>query len=575
MFAQISTMISFLAIKRLPVPGFVLLGLLLITNIQAGWAQGAMAPLDNHYYHLLDRYEIEQGNFAPFHSSHKPLRRLPIARFADARYDSLRQHGTRVDRFNSRFLANDNWEWSEKAQVARKPILKYFYSATPDLYSVKTEDFDLHINPVLWLRGGVENGDEPRPYRNTRGVELRANIEQKVSIYSFVSENQARYPLYVRQRISDRRVVPGEAFWKGFGEGGVDFFTARGHVSFNPIKSINLQVGHERFHIGNGLRSMFLSDYGPAFPYLKIQTKVWRFSYTNIFAQMRGDIRATRTGASGSTNYPKKFFAFHHLSLNITDNFNIGLFEAVMSGDTVSNGIEADYFNPVIFYRAVEQYGGSYDNALVGIDAKWNLFKRIQLYGQFVLDEFLLEAYRQSNGWWGNKWSSQLGGKYINVFGIRNLDGQLEWNRARPFMYSHQSNYTSYTHYGQPLAHPLGANFDEQMARLTYQPLPRLVLEGTVMAASFGTDPEDENFGGNIFVPYTTRSQDLGNTIGQGLANRLVLGELNVSYMLAHRLWLEGNYTLRKLKTEGQEDSNMQLLQFGLRWNMARQGLYF
>ncbi|MBW3546299.1 MAG: hypothetical protein KY428_12005, partial [Bacteroidetes bacterium] len=77
------------------------------------------------------------------------------------------------------------------------------------------------------------------------------------------------------------------------------------------------------------------------------------------------------------------------------------------------------------------------------------------------------------------------------------------------------------------------------------------------------------------FVPYTTRSQDLGNTIGQGLANRLVLGELNVSYMLAHRLWLEGSYTLRKLKTEGQEDSNMQLLQFGLRWNMARQGLYF
>ena len=273
-----------------------------------------MAPLDNHYYHLLDRYEISRGQFAPYHTSFKPYRRLPIAELADAEYDSLQQFGSKADRFNVQFLANDNWEWSEKAQVSRKPILKYFYTHSPDLFSVKTEDFDLHINPVLWLYGGIESGGEPKTYRNTRGVEIRANIENKVSFYSFLAENQVRYPGYVRGRISDRLVVPGEAFWKRFGDRSFDFFTARGHVSFNPIKSINLQVGHERFLIGNGLRSMILSDYGPAYPYLKIQTQIWRFSYTNLFAQMRGEIPASFTGSTGTLSYPKKFFALHHLS---------------------------------------------------------------------------------------------------------------------------------------------------------------------------------------------------------------------------------------------------------------------
>jgi hypothetical protein len=552
------------------------MGLLIIfSHPAAAQAQGAMAPLDPYYYHLLDRYEIGKGSFAPYHTSHRPYGRLAIARLADALYDSLQQQGSAADRFNIQFLANDNWEWSEKAKVERSPLLKYFYRTTPDLYSVQTPDFDLHLSPVLWLQAGSEGGDLPKLYRNTRGLELRANIEQKVSLYAYVGENQARFPQYVRQRISERGVVPGEAFWKRFKDQGVDYFTARGHVSFNPIKSINLQVGHERFQIGNGLRSMILSDYGPAFPYIKLQTQVWRFSYTNIFAQMRGEIPSSPTGTPGSTDYPKKFFAMHHLSLNITDNFNLGLFEAVVSGDENSRGIEADYFNPVIFYRAIEQYGGSNDNALVGMDAKWNLFKRVQLYGQFVLDEFLLSAYQQGNGWWGNKWASQLGGKYINVFGLPNLDVQVEWNRARPFMYTHQSNYTSYTHYGQPLAHPLGANFDEKLLRLIYQPLPRLQLQGTAITASYGTDGEGENWGGDIFEPYTTRTLNEGNKIGQGIANKLLFGEVQASYMLAHRLWLEGSYTLRRRQPEGQANHNTKLVEFGLRWNIARPNLYF
>ena len=120
------------------------------------------------------------------------------------------------DLFNLRYLASDNWEWSEQAKVNRKPLLKYFYRHHPDLFSVDTKDFDLHVKPVLYLEGGVESGEEGRSYINTRGVELRARINKKVGFYSLVTENQGGFPAYARERISEQTVVPGEGFYKGF-----------------------------------------------------------------------------------------------------------------------------------------------------------------------------------------------------------------------------------------------------------------------------------------------------------------------------------------------------------------------
>ncbi len=75
-----------------------------------------------------------------------------------------------------------------------------------------------------------------------------------------------------------------------------------------------------------------------------------------------------------------------------------------------------------------------------------------------------------SNGWWGNKQGFQLGMKYIDLFSVKNLDLQLEANVMRPFVYSHNDSVANYSNYNQPLAHPLGANFDEYIAILRWQP---------------------------------------------------------------------------------------------------------
>lgn len=555
-------------------------GLMLISGLLSPLllqAQSIWAPQDPAYYHLLDRYELRQNDFSStYFTSFKPVSREGIALFAEEQLDSAGYELSRADRFNLQFLLNDNREWTEKAEVNQRPFLKYFYRASPDFFHIEKEDFELHVNPVLHLMAGLENESDVRPYLNTRGVELSATVDDRVGVYTFLAENQAVFPAYVREYIGERLIVPGEAFWKDFKENGVDFFTARAYVSIRATEHIGVQFGQDRFFIGNGIRSLVLSDFGNSYPFLKVQTKVWRFNYTNLFAQLRGDVPASFTGSSANIAYPKKFMALHHLSFNITDNFNVGLFEAIISGDSTSNGIELEYLNPVIFYRAVEQYGGSQDNALLGMDAKWNFLRRFQLYGQLVLDEFLLSAYRQNEGWWGNKWALQLGGKYVNVFGLPNLDLQLEWNRVRPFTYSHLNSYTNYTHYSQPLAHPLGANFDEKLAVLRYQPAGRWFLTGRLMQADYGQDPAGANFGGDIFKSYITREQDTGNTIGQGIATQVQRADFTLSYMPAHRLFLELHQTFRREESElPDENSTGSITMLGLRWNIAPRDYLF
>ncbi|MDQ3535439.1 MAG: hypothetical protein M3421_07405 [Bacteroidota bacterium] len=518
-------------------------------------SQSTNAPLNRDYYHLIDRYEIKSSELSgTFHSSVKPYTRRAIANFADSvRTMDIRLSGR--DRFNLEYLSNDNWEWSTSDTYLSRRSFLGMYKAKSDLFHVDTEEFDLHVNPVLYLSMGAENEVEGRPFINTRGAEIRGMINRKVGFYTFVGENQALFPEYVNDRIFGQyRAVPGEGFWKKYGDGrAVDFFTARGYISVNATKAINVQFGHDRFNIGNGYRSMILSDFAHNYLFMKLNTKVWKLNYTNIFAEMYGDAYGS-VGGSLASRFPKKYMAFHHLSLNIGKSFNIGLFESIMFGSdpaTGSSGFEFTYLNPIIFYRAIEQQGGSQDNAILGADFKWNLLNRFSLYGQWVLDEFKMDHIRAKDGWWANKYAGQLGLKYIDVLGLQNLDIQLEYNFARPFTYSHDSPYSNYAHYLQPLAHPLGANFTEKIFLVRYQPLNRLHLTGKVINANFGEDPAGQTMGGDILKSYRTRTKDFGNEIGQGINTTTMFYNFTASYMLRHNLFIDLKQIYR---TKDQED---------------------
>ncbi|MEQ8809524.1 MAG: hypothetical protein RIE59_10690 [Imperialibacter sp.] len=232
--------------------------------------------------------------------------------------------------------------------------------------------------------------------------------------------------------------------------------------------------------------------------------------------------------------------------------------------------------NPFIFYRGLEQQLGSPDNVLVGFDAKWNFAHHFSAYGQFLLDELSFTNLKNNTGWWSNKYAYQLGLKWVDAGNVSNLDLQLEHNYARPYTYAHQSSYTSFTHYRQPLANPLGANFKEWVAVLRYQPAGKLQLSARAMLASQGEDTLTSNWGRNPLLPYATFEQEFGNFTGQGVATKINLVSLQASYQLLHNLFIDARFIYRKEQQESISlRNNDQFFGFGIRLNTDTKHHYF
>lgn len=557
----------------------------------ASISQTTYLPQGDKQNILLERMEIKlQKDSILNFSKTKPFSRRTILieaneMWEEFRTSSLEQRketklaqtfdGSKVDSYNfmSLWTLNNN-EWStDSFRVKSKKPIGAFYKTPANLYEVHVKDFDLIINPVIQYVVSKEKNNDQKLFLNTRGLTLRGKIADKIGFAAYMTDNQERDPMYVQQWISDRKAVPGEGAYKDFkAAGGVDYFDARGYFTFNVTKYIDVAFGYDKNFIGNGYRSLFLSDFANSNLFLKLNTRIWKFNYQNLFMELHN---ADRRG--GDKLIGKKYAAMHHLDMNITKWLNIGLFEGIIFGRP--NRFDFGYLNPVIFYRSIEQQNGSFDNAVVGLDAKANVAKRFQFYGQLLLDEFNLSEIKAGNGWWANKFGIQIGGKYIDAFGIKNLDLQIEHNRVRPFTYSHNDSVANYTHYNQPLAHPLMANFKEYIGIARYQPAPKWLIQAKAIYYQQGRDSSSVSYGSNIFLPNVSpyRTMDYGFDIGSGWKTNVMYASLLVSYELKENLFFElfGVYRKEETKTPPITSMNTTIVSFGVRWNMHRREFDF
>jgi hypothetical protein len=484
---------------------------------------------------------------------------------------------SKADAYNLRSLYMNNTEWlspeERELYKSKKAILKNFYTTPANLYEVHVNDFDLIINPVIQYVVSKESDNDQSLFLNTRGVAVRGKIADKIGFSAYLTDNQERDPKYVQDWVRDRSAVPGNGYYKSFkAAGGLDYFDARGYFTFNVTKYIDVVFGYDKNFIGNGYRSLFLSDFGNSNLFLKLNTRIWKFNYQNLFMELHNAY-----ARGGDKLLGKKYAVMHHLDMNVTKWLNIGLFEGVVFGR--QNKFDFSYLNPIIFYRSIEQQNGSQDNAVVGLDFKANLAKRFQVYGQFLLDEFSLKQVRAKNGWWANKFGIQLGAKYIDAFNIKNLDLQIEHNRVRPFTYSHRDSVANYTHYNQPLAHPLMANFRETIGILRYQPAPKWMVQAKAIMYQQGRDTGSVSYGSNIFLPSVApyRTSDYGFSIGSGWKTNVMYASLLVSYEVRQNLFLElfGAARKEETKTAPILSQNSTIVSFGVRWNMHRREFDF
>ncbi len=588
----------------------LLLAILLFALPEVLPAQGSPLPTDElDGYDLLRRLTLRYG-YSGFERpatdlSLRPTGRGGLVRLAKT-YRELHAAGlSKVDRYRlERFFADNN-EWLALPPFAesadndpgafwlgddfalqsaasplhekRAPIANLFYPTPAHFLEVNRPDFYLRLNPIIDLRYGKQQNDSEDAFFNRRGVKLRAGIDDRIFLNFEILETQVGLPDYVRAYRDRFGSLPGAGFIKAYSldlvnvRRGADYLNGQGYLSADLTKHVGARLGYGRHFIGDGERSLLLSDFSNNYPYLELNWRIWKFHYRNLFAELTSGPQMT---VPSGQPLSKKYLASHHLSINLGKRFTFGLFEAVVMNR--ENGFDLAYLNPIILYRTIEQSVGSPDNAIVGATARYRAPFRVEIYGQFVLDEFKFdELFIERRGWWANKFGYQLGARYADAFGVDQLDVVVERNLVRPYTYTHR-DLSNYTHFAMPLAHPLGANFKENLLGIDYRPLPRLHLRSRLYLIDQGEGTAERVVGENLNQPHILREMDFGNETGQGLNYTNTLLSVTASYELKPNLWLEGMY-LRRNKDSVAANRNLEttVVNLGVRWNTPRQRYEF
>ncbi|SKB64942.1 hypothetical protein SAMN03080601_00931 [Alkalitalea saponilacus] len=468
---------------------------------------------NHHFYDPITRELYKPG--LNIHTSIKPLRLDQIDRHFNT--DSLIRRGLNTPNANlniwQRFIHDDLFRWEKDVDG---PIV-------------------IRANPMFNLELGKELDENINTWINTRAVMLEGQLGENLAFYADFHENQAVYPRYIREFVDERGVIPGQGRTKPYGDDGFDYSQSTGYLSYNAGNWINLQLGYGKNFIGDGHRSLLLSDNTFSYPYFKMTATFWNLKYKVMVSQLQHK-NTIRVG--GDERFDYKYGVFHYLSWNIGERFSLGLFESVIwaaEDETGYRGMDMNYLIPTVIYRPVEFSLGSPDNVTMGLNLRYIPWNDAAFYAQYVMGEFKFDEVFSGDKWWANKQGFQIGYKDYNFLNIRNLDVQTEYSQVRPYTYSHYFPITNYGHFNQELAHPLGANFRESVSFLTYR-WNRWYLHLNTMYAIHGKDFNDNDdqysYGGNIFAPNLERPYTYGHEIGQGLRTTITQAGGAISYLI-------------------------------------------
>jgi len=497
-----------------------------------------LTEVEGIQYFPFDDPQFESHNNIPFSHSY-------YAQFDD----ELNQIGANNHTSSKPFSyaeVNKYYNFKEAYKSIEKPkttwLGKKFWNE--NMVAFKGEDYWLTLNPIFDLQLGksqsnLENQSNAT-YVNTRGIQFNGGLGSNLNFTTTLYESQGRFAGYfnrfaesIKADGGNPAIIPGIGIAKDFKTDAYDFPLAEANLAFTPSKFFNLNIGYGRNFIGDGYRSLLLSDGASPYPYVKLNTTFWKIKYTNIYTwlkDVRPEVTVDRTFAT-------KYVASHYLSLNVTKRWNLGLFESVVWTNQNNRGFDMSFVNPIIFYRAVEFASSSRSgNALLGVTSKYKFTNQINIYGQLLVDEFSFNDIKAGEKSWKNKLAYQVGAKYYNAFNIKNLLLQVEYNLIRPYVYSHSEPITNYGHNNQSLGHNWGGNTKEFVAIARYFK-GRYFADAKITVGERGLDfntPDNNfNYGGNIYLDYDIdRPFDTGVKTGQGNKTSIFIADIQAGYLI-------------------------------------------
>ncbi len=406
-----------------------------------------------------------------------------------------------------------------------------------NLFQRQGEDYYIEVNPLFNFEYGRDLAEtQPLTYfKNSRGVLVQGHLAGKVSFSASVLENQMRVPGYIRAYAAGigqeyslngipfrtEAVMPGQGRTKPFGTNGYDFAWAEGYVSYSPLRNLNLQFGHGKLFVGEGYRSMLLSDNAFNYPHFRFTGTFFhnRLQYVSVFASMQ-QLTRLRVATTPESIFERKAASFHYLSYTVSRKLQVSLFEGTiwrrMNSDQRLLPQDYSFFNPLIGVNAARFGLAAQNNVLLGTQVKYQPFRKAYFYGQVAADDMAR-----------HKWAWQVGGKWFDVAGIPNLILQAEVNQATRRTYAHTIVLQNYGHYNQPLAHPAGAGFSELVLLANYR-YRDYFLEAKFNFMTFRHYAGAEQWGKDIFLS----DRNVPLTEPESGSARLFYQEITLGYLV-------------------------------------------
>jgi hypothetical protein len=445
------------------------------------------------------------------------------------------------------------------------------------LIRYKDEQFTAWIDPILSLNGGYSNRPSGTTYMNSRGVQAGMLVGKTVGIGFAFTENQGTYPQFVRDFVQENKnVLPGQGQVKDFKNGGYDYAFSDAYLRWSPSQVFSTTLGYGQNFLGEGYRSLFLSDNSFNNPFLQLNLNLKKLHYTVLYNNYQ-NLNYTMPGDV----HQRKWSTMHYLTIKLGKRWHVGVLDAVMwqaEDSTSQRGFDFAYLNPVPFLRPIEFSRGSPDNMVMGLHAKYRAAKSTYLYTQLMLDDFNFQATRDSGEQHlNNKYAIQFGVKHFGQIGGVQVMARAEYNYARPYMYGHRKPAQSYTHFQQGLAHPLNGNFHEGILQLMANK-GRWYMETTNQFAQVGREDQttpypdgNDLFGGEANVP------TYGSYTLQGIKNTQFTNQLAVGWTLNPRwnMAIEASLLYKSVTPESQPGLKTVWFRLGLTTRLRNMYLDF
>ncbi len=510
----------------------ILLGTLLSSFFELVWAQQNVIPLN---FQIQNEFEFAL-------TSNKEVRFTALRPFLLSDFDSINvifPHYNSSSRDSILISKFSHPMWWRKFR-------------TDDLIDYNNEDFELKINPIFNFSLGKDQ-DKNSIYHNTRGIDISGSLGSEFSFGTGMYENQSVFPDYYSDWVKTHHVVYGQGRARTFKTNGYDYSYAYGYLSYSPTKAFNFRMGHGKNFIGEGYRSLILSDVSMNMPFAMWTTTVRKIRYTNLLLAYQNIGVADGLGEIANRRYG----SITMIDFSLFKFLELGLVESNVWPRKNSNSAwpSLNYFNPIIFTRTLGYGLNSEINSLLGLNSKVRIGKHINAYFQWIYDK-------------KNQYGVQFGAKIFKPFNLP-VFLQMEYNQVQPYTYAHFDK-QSFTHYNQALAHPYGANFTEWIGRASFY-WKDFTLSYHLSLAHIAQDTGASNVGQDIFlfVP-----DEQSNNFEQGLDNQLLYQDVKLSFMINPKSRMELYVQFCKRQNMNELDNSRTLFWlFGLKTGLTN--LYY